>query len=58
MGKTTQKRTVFLQCLEEFMGTEKKNLSFSSSFLLLFFQLSRDSEQVTKTGSGQTETGN
>jgi hypothetical protein len=40
------------------MGTEKKNLSFSSSFLLLFFQLSRDSEQVTKTGSGQTETGN
>jgi hypothetical protein len=40
MGKTTQKRTVFLQCLEEFMGTEKKNLSFSSPFLLLFFSFS------------------
>ena len=41
-------------------GKEKSLLffSFSSSFLLLFFQLSRDSEQVTKTGSGQTETGN
>jgi hypothetical protein len=42
-------------------GKDKSLLFFSfssSSFLLLFFQLSRDSEQVTKTGSGQTETGN